>query len=77
MKAKDIFGLAVRLLGLMLFYHSFMSLPMVISNVPMLIVLACNVAAGWWLVGGAPQLMRRAYPEEKMDAKNAEVEVVK
>ncbi|HSH95847.1 MAG TPA: hypothetical protein VK968_17005 [Roseimicrobium sp.] len=67
MKAKDIFGLAVRLLGLLLFYHSYMSLPMVISNIPMLVIVACNVLVGWWLVGGAPQLMRRAYPEEKVE----------
>lgn len=74
MKPKDIFGLAVRLLGLLFLYFGLKSvLPMLdleiiespdktdIINGFMPVVF--NLAIAWWLLGGG--LTRRAYPEPK------------
>ncbi len=74
MKPKDIFGLAVRLLGLFFLYSGLRAvLPMLdlelikhpdtddIINGLMPVVF--NLAIAWWLVGGG--LVRWAYPESK------------
>jgi hypothetical protein len=72
MKSKDIFLLAVRLLGLIFLYHGLMSLPTVMqlffTKVPANYVIGVLLAAwplaiAWWLIGGARLLMDRAYPE--------------
>ena len=63
MKPKDIFSLAVRLLGLVFVYLGFKTLPVVFSNPNTLIIVACYFAAAWWLIGGAQLLVSRAYPE--------------
>lgn len=76
MKARElchaIFNLAVRLLGLLFLYHGLSSLPAVMqiySNrhfsdyVIGTILFLWPLAVAWWLIGGAPQLMDRAYPE--------------
>jgi hypothetical protein len=72
MKSKDIFKLAIRLLGLVFLYHGLMAVP---AAIPLVLsfdfrsLLIGVVMVGWplavasWLVGGAPALMRRAYPE--------------
>lgn len=74
MKPKDIFGLAVRLLGLFFLYSGIISvMPMLdlelikhpdtddIINGLMPVVL--KLAIAWWLLGGG--LVRWAYPESK------------
>ncbi|HEV2455944.1 MAG TPA: hypothetical protein VGY98_16895 [Verrucomicrobiae bacterium] len=74
MKPKDIFGLAVRLLGLVFLYFGLRAvIPMLdlelIENpdksdiINGLMPVVFNVAIGWWLLGGG--LVRRAYPEPK------------
>jgi hypothetical protein len=76
MKAKEvchaIFNLVVRLLGLLFLYHGLSSLPAVMqifSNrhfsdyIIGSILFLWPLAVAWWLIGGAPQLMERAYPE--------------
>jgi hypothetical protein len=75
MKPKDIFKLAVRILGLVFLYHGLSALPTVIplilSSSPIancvlgIFMIAWPVAVAWWLIGGAPPLIRRAYPEAK------------
>ncbi len=70
---KDIFGLAVRLLGLYFFYLGLSAMPplldlgavetagtVVIVNTILPIVF--NLAIAWWLISGG-LLVRRAYPE--------------
>lgn len=74
MKPKDIFGLAVRLLGLLFLYYGLRAvMPMLdlelikhpdtddIINGLMPVVF--NLAVGWWLFRGG--LVRWAYPEPK------------
>jgi hypothetical protein len=81
MKPKDIFGLAVRLLGLLFLYFGLRAvMPMLdleiyqnpdkvyITNGLMPIVF--NLAVAWWLLGGG--LVRRAYPPEPFDRKDFE-----
>jgi hypothetical protein len=62
MKPKDIFGLAVRLLGLVFFYRGVVMLPVGFASGWMLLHVALLLALGWWLVGGARLLLNRAYP---------------
>ena len=75
MKPKDIFGLAVRLLGLLFLYFGFRAvIPMLdielIENpdkndiINGLMPIVFNLAVAWWLLGGG--LARRAYPESKI-----------
>jgi hypothetical protein len=74
MKPKDIFGLAVRLLGLLFLYLGLRAvMPMldleIIENpdkndiINGLLPVAFNLAVAWWLLRGG--LARRAYPEPK------------
>jgi hypothetical protein len=65
MKSKDIFQLAVRLLGLLFLYHGVQSLPMVMNGPMMVLVyLALQFGMAWWLIGGAKLLVQHAYPDE-------------
>ena len=75
MKPKDIFGLAVRLLGLLFLYFGLRAvIPMLdlelIENpdkndiINGLMPIVFNLAIAWWLLGGG--LARRAYPESKI-----------
>jgi hypothetical protein len=72
MKSKEIFNLAVRLLGLVFLYQA------LTSPFAILVALASNSVLGvilgilgivwplvlaYWLIRGAPLLMRIAYPE--------------
>ena len=72
---KDIFGLAVRLLGLLFLYFGLKAvMPMLdlelIENpdkndiINGLMPIIFNLAIAWWLLGGG--LTRRAYPESKI-----------
>lgn len=73
MKAKDIFGLAVRILGLYFLYLGLYGIAQMLSSdiiespdkrdiVYALLPVAFNLIVGWWLLGGG-LLVRRAYPE--------------
>ncbi len=73
MKPRDIFGLAVRLLGLFFLYLGLRAvLPVLdweaVENagksdiINALLPIAFNLLIAWWLLGGG-LLMRRAYPE--------------
>ena len=72
MKPNDIFKLAVRILGLVFLYHGLSALPVAMgllaSAFPQyvmgILIVAWPLLVAWWLIGGAPQLMRRAYPED-------------
>lgn len=77
MKAKDIFGIAVRLLGLVFLYQAFLPFPNLVALVlskNLGGVLLTVIGVGWylimanWLLRGAPLLLRMAYPEEKNEA---------
>jgi len=76
MKPRDIFKLAVRILGLAFLYHALSALPTVIpmmltsaigNFVIGLLMVVWPLALAWWLIGGAPLLTRRAYPEATED----------
>ncbi len=73
MKPSDIFGLAVRLLGLYFLYLGLRGVPLLLDlgaietaskNDVLNVVLpiAFNLLVAWWLLGGG-WLARRAYPE--------------
>ncbi len=73
MKPRDIFGLAVRLLGLYFLYLGLRTLtPLLDLGViemasksdifNAILPIAFNLLVAWWLLGGG-LLMRRAYPE--------------
>lgn len=70
---KGIFGLAVRLLGLVFLYFGLSSVPPLLDVgaietanksdiVTAILPILFNLAIGWWLIGGG-LLIRRAYPE--------------
>jgi hypothetical protein len=79
MKPKDIFSLAVRLLGLYCFYLAVCAVALAISGAPRQVVTgsilsaALFVGVGWWLLGGAALLMERAYPSESSQQRSPEV----
>jgi len=70
---KGIFGLAVRLLGLVFLYFSLSAVPPLLDLgaietagktdiITAVLPIVFNLAIGWWLIGGG-LLIRRAYPE--------------
>ena len=74
MKARDIFGLAVRLLGLYFLYLGLRSVTSMLDLgaietatksdiINALLPIVFNLAVAWWLLGGGV-LVRRAYPAE-------------
>ena len=75
--ARDIFGLVVRLIGLMFLYQGIMAVPAAYASVcpvfphfyirnfvPSLVLVGWPLAAAYWLVRGAPPLQQWAYPED-------------
>ena len=77
MKAKDIFGLAIRFIGLVFLYQSLGAVPSAIQSVcpvfphffwrnliPSLILVGWPLLVAYWLLRGAPPLMRLAYGDE-------------
>ncbi len=80
MNPKDIFGLAVRLLGLYFFYLAIASLPMIFSGHSsglsnrVILNVALLIGFAWWMLGGAPLLVQRAYPTERSQAPSTEVD---
>jgi hypothetical protein len=70
---KDIFSLAVRLLGLVFLYLGLSAVPLLLDFgaietaarsdiITALLPIAFNLAVAWWLLDGR-WLVRRAYPE--------------
>jgi hypothetical protein len=80
MKPKDIFGLAVRLLGLYFLYLGLNALAQMLGSdiinspekmdiVYALLPVLFDLIIGWWLLGGG-LLVRRAYPETSRLSEN-------
>jgi len=78
MKPKDIFNLALRLIGLAFLYQGLVAVPSAIMNfcpvfphfqfrtlLPSAVLIGWPLAVAWWLIRGAPWLMRLAYPPQK------------
>jgi succinate dehydrogenase hydrophobic anchor subunit len=72
MKPSEIFKLAIRILGLVFLYHGLMGLPTIftffISMSPVgillnIVMVVWPLVVAWWLIGGAPLLLHRAYPD--------------
>lgn len=70
---KDIFSLAVRLLGLVFLYLGLSAVPPLLDFgavetaaksdiISVILPIAFNLAVAWWLLGGT-WLIRRAYPD--------------
>ncbi|HEX7654553.1 MAG TPA: hypothetical protein VF607_13680 [Verrucomicrobiae bacterium] len=71
MKAKDFFGLAIRLLGLWAGYQAFVQLSSLIPALNtgvgffiLILHLGWQLILAYWLLSGAPQIMNRAYPPD-------------
>ena len=73
MKPRDIFGLAVRLLGLFFLYLGLRAVPPILDFgaietadksdiINAILPMVFNLVIAWWLIGGG-LLIRRAYPE--------------
>jgi hypothetical protein len=85
MKQKEIFCIAVRLLGLVFLYHGLMAVPVAAGmffsgfqrfgearNIALgPLMIAWPLAVTWWLIRGAPLLICIAYREEPPVAKPA------
>jgi hypothetical protein len=74
MNPKEIFGLAVRLLGLVFLYHGLSALPGVLSIIPLnssgsfvggIIMVVWPLVVAYWLLLGGPPLVRIAYPNSE------------
>ncbi len=76
MKARDIFGLAIRIIGLVFLYQGLTAVPNAILSMcpvwphflwrnffPSLLIVGWPLLIGYWLVRGAPRLMALAYRE--------------
>ena len=73
MKPKDIFSLAIRLLGLVFLYHGLQAIPAVVVAIitaeSLRGIFFSVLMAGWqlglalWLIRGAPLVLRQAYPD--------------
>ena len=84
MKEKEIFALAVRILGLVFLYHGLSGIPESITQCALYVFGSkttvvefesvnawCRLTIGFWLVRGAPSLMSIAYPHKKPDQDRA------
>jgi len=91
MKAKDLFALAVRLLGLLFLYHGLQALLPAISQIidsfphdvgegtrmsgsfghfiGRVVMVAWPLVVAYWLVRGAPFIIRTAYPNDSASMK--------
>ena len=74
MKSKDIFKLAVRILGLAFVYHGLTALPVaasavfaaagnIVSFALTLFMAVWPLAVAYWLLRGAPLIVQIAYPD--------------
>jgi len=77
MKPKDIFGLIVRLVGLIFLYEGAEKVPLAFSYIfpgfrsfsgpgvlSALFMVAWPLAVAYWLLRGAPPFSRLAYPDD-------------
>lgn len=77
MKPKDIFNLVLRLIGLLFLYQGLASVPAAVQNFmpvfphfqfrtlfPSVVLIGWPLFIAWWLIRGAPWIMRIAYPEQ-------------
>jgi hypothetical protein len=77
MKPKDIFGLIVRLIGLIFLYESAEKFPLALSAMfpgfktisgigflSALFMVGWPLAVAYWFLRGAPPVSRLAYPDE-------------
>ncbi len=82
---KDIFGLAVRLLGLVFLYFGLSAVPPLLDFgaietvgrgdlLNTILPIVFNLAVAWWLMGGG-LLIRRAYPEASKISDNSHSQV--
>jgi hypothetical protein len=81
MKPKDIFSLAVRILGLIFLYHGLLALPSVVPLIfagpPVgtfiggILMVVWPLLVARWLLSGAPLVMRLAFPDKDSDDKPA------
>ena len=70
MNSKEIFKLAVRLLGLVFLYHGLTDLPGIIAvvwplNLLGIIMIIWPFLVAFWLLRGAPWLVDLAYHEDE------------
>jgi hypothetical protein len=72
MTPKSVFGLAVRVLGLVFLYRGLSALPEILSifstgsfrgSLGIIIMIAWPFLLALWLIRGAPHLVRIAYPD--------------
>jgi hypothetical protein len=77
MKPKDIFGLIVRLVGLIFLYEAAEKLPLAVTAIfpgfkmiswigflSALFMVGWPVVVAYWMLRGAPPISRIAYPDE-------------
>ncbi|HWX20499.1 MAG TPA: hypothetical protein VN578_11425 [Candidatus Binatia bacterium] len=77
MKPKEIFSLIVRLIGLLFLYDALKAVPNAIASIclvfphfffrnlwPNLFLIGWPLLVAYWLIRGAPWLMRLAYGEQ-------------
>lgn len=70
MKPKEIFSVAIRLLGLCFLYHGLLAAPRLLTAFvggPLALFatvfdISWPLLVAYWLLGGAPLLMQIAYP---------------
>lgn len=80
MKSKELFGLAVRVIGLVFLYQGLAAVPTAVASIcpvfphfyfrnvlPSLWLVGWPLAVAYWMVRGAPWLMRLAFPEGVKD----------
>lgn len=78
MKPRDIFHLAVRLLGLFFIYLAAKQVPLIFMGnlddvfFPVLLSTAFYAGVAWWLLGGASILAEQAYPAYECEKRCAE-----
>ncbi len=79
MKPKDIFGLAVRLLGLVFLYHGLLALPTTLlqavggsfwNTIVGILIVGWPLVVAYRLIRGASPLTRIAYAEPPASAKD-------
>jgi hypothetical protein len=71
MKPREMFKLAIRILGLIFLYHGLMSVPILYSGIfggisnalNCILLVAWPLLVAWWLISGASPIMNLAYPE--------------
>lgn len=77
MSAKDVFSVAIRIVGLLFLYQGLSAIPAALMNfcpifphfnfrslIPSLFLIGWPLVVAWYLIKGAPRLMKLAYGEE-------------